>query len=379
MSLNAPVVAPLQNGKLQQKANVVASQNYVDPSPTDVLYLYWGNNLPSMGAPEKNNLTNPVPFPIASNMVCDGSVTVWCSIEDKAGNIAYSDTNTLTIDKSGNTLAPATLAAVDKNAPAKGMTVSFSGKPTEVTFSLVMTNPAQITWTIYNANGTPVDNVPDHNPYVRNIPFLTDGGFNSGTSTYTTTVTPVPVGTQYVELVYSVTQSYTRGAGDGTAYPRSVQIFNSAKVTATGNDLFNPAVASIPAPLFTDASNNTLDLSQVAGDIKVTIPQTPSIVQDSITFTGSGKDAGGNTAIGSGWVTNNIYTVATTPFNGAAIPRAYVERVPDGGSYTIFYTSRNTGLTSASTTVTIKKGGTPVIGTAGILFGWGNADSGVLG
>lgn len=384
MALNPPVVAPLTGGKLQTTTNVVASQSYADASPTDQLFFAWGNFDLKDGAPDPAHLTNPVTFPINANQVCDGTATMWTMIQDHLQNIAYSDTAIVTIDNSGNTLGAATLTAVDKSDPAKGMTVVFTGKPTNVDFNLGMLDRARISWTIYNEDGTPAPGNSADSPYVKEVVSLNnDNGYSrpGNVPTYTTTVAPAPVGKQYVLLVYLVVQAYApRTDTNGNKYPQCGQTFRSAPARATGDDLFGPDTDTVPAPLYTNAQNGILDLSQFTGDIPLTIPQTPLISEDYALFTGSGKDAQSQSVPAARWTVNNGFNVLKTPYTGATIPRSFVDAVPDGGSYTISYTAQKINKTSPTTTVTIKKGGTPPPdASVGQLFGWGNSTFDVLG
>jgi hypothetical protein len=371
MSALTPVVEPLDgSGNLATAAGVDVRVIYTDISTHDTTLVKWGiyDAIRGPGV----TMQNPAQLvSIPARHICDGYATAWFSISDAIGNVSYSSVAQVTIATNGaQVLAAPKVAAVNPASPPAGMLVTVADNPA---FDLVLApgDSLTVTWDIYAASGGPSLN---HRSETYTLPASTNGSYT------TPPLLTIPSGQQYVVVLYTLSRMQAGQAGaNGSPTPASVQSFNSASAQASAQSLWpGGGPTQLPAPVFLDAVAGVLDLNAVPpGDIRLQIPATTAIAMTNVDFEGTGRDTGGGEIGNASWTSGFVY-VQGTPYQNTPVPRADVEAVPSGGTYSVYY--QGAGQTSVATTVTIQRGGAqpPIAGT-GQLWGWGDPQWGTLG
>jgi hypothetical protein len=374
MSKLSPVVEPTLDGlgNLTTATGVDVKVIYQDVGANDSILVKWGiYDAISPSGITQQNLPKAVPIP--AKHICDGSATLWFSIQDAIGNLSYSTEVMVPITTDGaQVLAAPKITAVDTTNPAVGMLVTIVDSPA---FDLVLAvgDLVIVNWDIVaTSDGASLN----HQSKTYTLTASPNGSYT------TPPLTTIPVGQQSVIVTYTLTRAQTGQLGaDGSSSPNSNQVFNSASAEATAQSLWpggGPPAQQLPAPVFPNAVAGVLNMDTVpAGDIQLQIPTTTDIAMTNVTFIGAGRDATGQEIPTASWTAGPVF-VNSTPYSGTPIPRANVNAVPAGGSYSVYYQAG--GLTSVSTTVSITRGAAqpPNAGT-GELWGWGDPEWGTLG
>lgn len=365
-----PVVGPLDNNQLTTDVDVRVTVNYADVGSCDAVHVRWGTYpMLDTDGPTPDDPVASIPVPPCH--ICDGHVVVWFSAQDELGNIAYSDPLPLSIETGGKKLLrAASVEPVDADAPAGGMRVTV---PESLEFALTLDAGDLLTvyWDIY----LPPGDAPQRSSQ-RDFRLAQSAGACGFT---TPPLIPVPKDPQFVVVYYSVLKAIAAGTDSaGVGYPHSEQMFRSQSVTKHVQDLWPGSPSPMfPAPLFLDAVDGVIDLAVVTGDVRIEIPSTDAIRDVLVTFYGDGKDPGTGAAYpGSHWQSAPV-VVPQTPYNGTPVPRRYVEAVPDGGTYVVYYIAR-AAASAMSEAVTIRHGSRPPSGDTGSLWGWGDSAWGTL-
>lgn len=365
MSGLSPKVIPLDpaTGNLTTSQHVDVSVFYSDIGSRDQTLVKWGiyDPIPGPGAtPESPVQLVPVP----ARHICDGYATVWFSITDAIGNVGYSSLVQVSIATGTQVLAAPQVTAANPASPGAGMLATVKDDPA---FDLVLTagDTLVLAWNIYAASGGAALSTHSEQ-YI--LPAGTQGSYT------TPPIYQIPIDTQYVAVTYTLTRTQANG---GLPSPNSEQQFTSAATKKSAQDLWpGGGPTQLPAPVFLDAVAGALNLDSLQGDIRLQIPQTPALVNKNVDFEGSGQDASGQGIAAASWTSGPV-PVSSTPYASTPVPRADVDAVPTGGSYSVYY--QGAGSISPTTKVTIQRGAARPPGGAGDLWGWGDPEYGTLG
>ncbi len=332
-----PIVEPLQQGKpLQVYRDVSVGIVYADVGYNDRVQLRWGVALSQSAVVDRNA---PAPkLAIPSAQICDGSATVWYSIEDAIGNLSFSTVVDVQIETGTQRLVAPEVTAVDPSRPDQGMAVKVPDSPA-FGLSLRKGDVVTVFWVIWTTDGSC--------SYSKGCAVTGDG------TTIFSPLSPAPAEGQYATVHYQVKRILAADPGQDARTPQRTQTFLSGSRQVTYRDLW-PDFCSVPAPVFTQAVAGALDLNALAGKpVALKIPATPDIANMNVTFHGQGYAPGSATPIaGSVWDSGNVFVDRTPYVYNNAVPYRNLQTVPDGGRYVVHYLLEN-GLVSPSAEVRI--------------------------
>lgn len=351
--LSNPSIKPLdESGYLTTADNVHVDVTYSDVGSSDTVRMQWGTyevQRKDVSASTASSSSPSTSFSVPPTQICDGTVTVWYSVQDKAGNESISEVIVQTIATGTRLLSAPEAVAVSAADSSRGFYATIPNNPK---FGLVLQGGDTVTvkWILYQGN-TAIESAHSA-PFVI-PPDPCANGYK------TTALTPAPGSGQYMLLSYTLQRDINVGAA-APSDPGAAQTSLSQAASVYYQDLW-PSGATLPSPIFTQADkNNVLDLCTLSGNYAgVGIPATCSIPATStVTFTGKGfAPTTGQHLSASDWNSGPL-TIDQTPYTNAnAIPIANLKAVPNGGKYVLSYTAG--GSTSPSTSVTIKQSTEP--------------------
>ncbi len=351
-SLSNPVISPLnESGILTVTNSVQVALAYSNGDSNDIIGVRWrAYDMQSKTASE-NIATQRGPsakFSIPIGQICDGTVTVWYSVQDGIGNKSYSEVTTQKIETDTRLLSAPSVTAAPASDSSSGFYAIIPNSP-DFGLTLRAGDTVTVQWVRYQADA--VIGSPQSQTFV--IP----GPFASGYKT--TALTPAPENDQSMQLWYTLQRNVDVDAamqGD----PTSSQTSLSQTITVFARDIW-PSSVTLPAPIFTQAvKNNTLDLSTLFCDYAgVGIPATTALSPDGIVpFSDQGFSPTTGTHIANSDRNSGPLLVASTTYTKTdATPLANLYAVPDGGTYTNHFDAGTS--TSACTSVTITQPAKP--------------------
>lgn len=155
------------------------------------------------------------------------------------------------------------------------------------------------------------------------------------------TVTVVDIAESYIEFFLPQSIAISIRLGRLDAWYSVTNAFG-LRYSYTGTAFIDMVhLSALPAPVFIQASNNTIELAQVEADnsLILAISYTPMVVDDRVTLAIEGIDANGSTVVGADY--QNIYQVTASHVSARLlridVPKEVAHSVGTGGQLNARY------------------------------------------